>query len=90
MIAAPVFKVGDRVRYKFTHAGGIDTALGTIVTAPKTSREKNYTVAFDDGTVLNGVRYGPKHTLFNVHVPKSEWQLGPVGIEVEFLELANE
>ena len=86
----PVFKVGDRVRYKFTYLGGTDTALGTIVGAPKTARGEHYDVAFDEGTVLNGMRYGPTHTAFDVHVPKDKWQLGPVVIPLEFLESANE
>ena len=89
-MAPPVFKVGDRVRYKPTRAGGNDTALGTIVGCPKTSRGKSYTVAFDEGTVLHGMPYAPKHTLFDIHVPKDKWQLGPVGIPLRFLELANE
>ena len=89
-MAPPVFKVGDRVQYKFSYPGGTDTALGTIVGTPKTAQGNQYTVAFDEGTVLNAMRYGPKHTLFDFHVPKNKWQIGPVPLELDFLEPANE
>ena len=73
------FKVGDRVRHKPTGA------LGTIVLGPTTAREKNYDVAFDEGTVLDGIRYGPTADLFNPD--KKKRQIGPVYMYVEDLEL---
>jgi hypothetical protein len=79
-MAPPVFKVGDRVRYKPSGA------LGTIISGPETARGKNYDVAFDEGTVLGGIRYGPTTDLLNPD--KDKWHLGPVCIYLENLEPA--
>ena len=75
----PALKVGDRVRHKPTGA------LGTIVFGPKTARGKNYDVAFDEGTVLDGIRYGPTADLFNPD--KNKRQIGPHYRDLEELEL---
>ena len=66
MMEPPVFKVGDRVRYKPTGA------LGTIVLGPKTSRGKNYTIEFDCGYVFHGGRFGPQGISLEFLEPANE------------------